>query len=163
MSLRTTDLGVQLQIGRRHRCAVASNRTSEAIGRFGRVGQLPVPFARRCQLAQASASAQGTYGTAIGPPPVAELRRLRAAARKAVTMRDLEPFHVFGYLLDGPEQDQVRAITKTLVATVSQEIQAKKDQVATTKKTGGASSSSRGAKAIDACSDMEKALAMFKV
>ena len=49
-----------------------------------RIGQIPVPFERRCQLAAASGTAAGIYGVACGAPPARELESLRRAARAAV-------------------------------------------------------------------------------
>ena len=81
---RFRDLGVIAVTGGRRAAAVAPARLLEARRRLQRISWLPVPFARRCRLGAASATAVGTYGATCGRPPAGELAGLRAAAKAAV-------------------------------------------------------------------------------
>ena len=78
------DLGVVATAGRARRCAVAPARVLDAVGRFVRIGRLPVSFRQRCMMGAAAGTAAGMYGAACGRPPARELAGLRAAARHAV-------------------------------------------------------------------------------
>jgi ribonuclease HI len=78
------DLGVVASAGRAARAPVMAGRIAVAVGRMKRIGQIPVPFERRCRLAAASGTAAGIYGAACGAPPARELESLRRAARAAV-------------------------------------------------------------------------------
>ena len=77
------DLGVVAVAGPGRRCAVGAARLQVAIGRFARIGRLPLPFKDRCLLGAAAGTAAGLYGAACGRPPRLELVGLRAAARQA--------------------------------------------------------------------------------
>jgi ribonuclease HI len=63
---------------------VTAGRLALAMGRIKRVGRIPVPFDRRCQLAASAGTAAGVYGAVCGAPPTRELENLRRAARAAV-------------------------------------------------------------------------------
>jgi ribonuclease HI len=78
------DLGVVAAAGRRARAPVAAGRMAVAANRMKRIGRIPVPFDRRCQLAATSGMSAGIYGSACGAPPARDLENLRRAARAAV-------------------------------------------------------------------------------
>jgi ribonuclease HI len=78
------DLGVVASTGRARRSPIAPTRVQIAVGRFRRVGKLPVPFAVRCRLGAAAGTAAAVYGAACGTPAPREITALRCAAKAAV-------------------------------------------------------------------------------
>jgi ribonuclease HI len=98
--LQIRDLGVVAVAGRQRRAPVSAARIEVAVGRFGRIARIPVPFKRRCHLGAAAGTAAGVYGAVCGPPPAHELEKLRRAARAAVCHGGIRaaPELVFGML-----------------------------------------------------------------
>ena len=78
------DLGVVAATGRARRSPLVPARCQLAVGRFRRVGRLPVPFAWRCRLGAAAGTSAGVYGAACGSPAPREVTALRHAAKAAV-------------------------------------------------------------------------------
>jgi hypothetical protein len=91
-----------------------------------RIGRIPVPFDRRCQLAAAAGTSAGIYGTACGAPPARELEQLRRAARAAVCHggNRAAPEIVFGVLSPNWRLDP-KAIT--VIAPIWQAVKAIRD------------------------------------
>ena len=78
------DLGIVAATGRARHSPLAPARCQIAVGRFRRVGRLPVPFFWRCRLGAAAGTSAGLYGAACGSPAPREVAALRQAAKAAV-------------------------------------------------------------------------------
>jgi hypothetical protein len=94
------DLGVVATAGPQARTPITAGRMATATSRMKRIGRIPVPFHRRCQLAAAAGTAAGVYGAACGSPLARELDTLRRAARAAVCHGGIRaaPEIVFGLM-----------------------------------------------------------------
>lgn len=78
------DLGVIATTGRARRSPIAPARAQLAVGRFRRIGRLPVNFTWRCRLGAAAGTSAAVYGAACGSPAPREVVALRSAAKAAV-------------------------------------------------------------------------------
>ena len=112
VGVQYVDLGVTATVGKAWRCPVAAARGKAAAARLDRVGKLPLPFAQRCRLAMASATALGTYGAGNGPPPQDVVKTLRAATKRAVCRGANRAAHeaVFGLLAPAWQLDPLAVV-----------------------------------------------------
>ena len=78
------DLGLQQQVGQAQRLPTDKKRIDEALIRFRKVGQLPLPFLDKCRVAATAAAAAAAYGAALGGAGRTLLTTLRAEAKRSL-------------------------------------------------------------------------------
>jgi hypothetical protein len=87
-----------------------------------------------------------------------------AAKGGKMTMEQLQPMHVFGYLLDTAQQEAVRGWTKELVTSLASDVAEGRQAMASGKKAGSSgAASSKSAKSSSEPTDLDRAMSLFKV